>query len=361
MRFLFSGIGLYLASQAVSGFLIAFGAVAATTCLIDIVEHMRQDFPLLAAIQLMALRAPLLMEQTLPFVVLAGAMISMVRLNRSSQLVALRASGVSAWRFLAPCTVWAATLGLLVVTAINPLGTYLYKIYETQRAAIESQNQQATLENGVWLRQGDPQGQIVIHGERVTQNGARLEEATFIFFEERGNALRFARRIKAARADLRPGFWQLSDVTEAVPGERPIGQAHLAIPTHLHPSELLERFVDPDSLSFWSLPAVIREAEQAGLAPVGYEVRWQSLLAYPIMLAAMAGLGAVFSLRLQRLGDLARWGAAGVGLGLLLFFLSQLAAAFAATRAVPPVIAAWSAPLTGVFTALAIVAFLEDG
>jgi lipopolysaccharide export system permease protein len=361
MRFLFSAVGLYLASEALGGFLIAHAAVGATTSLIDIVEHMRQDFPLDAAIRLTLLRAPLLMEQTLPFVVLAGAMIAMVRLNRTSQLVALRASGVSAWRFLAPSAVWAACLGLLVIVAVNPLGSYLYSVYESTRARMESQNQAATLQNGVWLRQGDQQGQVVIHGATVSANGARLERATFLFFEERAGALRFARRISAARADLRPGFWQLTDVTEAVPGERPIGQAHLAIPTHLHPTELLERFVDPDSLSFWALPGVIREAEAAGLAPVGYEVKWQSLLAFPLMLAAMAGLGAVFSLRLQRLGELAQWGAAGVGLGLLLFFLSQLAAAFAATRAVPPVIAAWAAPLTGVFTALAIVAFLEDG
>ena len=72
--------------------------------------------------------------------------------------------------------------------------------------------------------------------------------------------------------------------------------------------------------------------------------QWQSLLAYPLLLAVMAGLGAAFSLQLQRLGNLARWGAAGVGVGLFLFFYSQLAGAFAMTQTVPAIIAAWSAP-----------------
>ena len=60
----------------------------------------------------------------------------------------------------------------------------------------------------------------------------------------------------------------------------------------------------------------------------------------PLMLAAMAGLGAAFSLQLQRLGRLASWGASGVGLGLFLFFYSQLAGAFAITQSVPAAVAA---------------------
>ena len=54
------------------------------------------------ALRLTLLKTPMLVEQTLPFVVLAGAMMAVIGLNRSSELVAMRAAGVSAWRFLAP-------------------------------------------------------------------------------------------------------------------------------------------------------------------------------------------------------------------------------------------------------------------
>ena len=90
-------------------------------------------------------------------------------------------------------------------------------------------------------------------------------------------------------------------------------------------------------------------------------MKGQALLAYPLLLAAMAGLGAAFSLQLYRLGHLAQWGAAGGGIGLFLFFYGQLAGAFAITQAVPAAVAAWSAPVAGIFIALALVAFLEDG
>jgi lipopolysaccharide export system permease protein len=48
-------------------------------------------------------------------------------------------------------------------------------------------------------------------------------------------------------------------------------------------------------------------------------------------------------------------------LGLFLYFYSQLAGAFAITQSVPAFAAAWSAPFAGLFIALAVVAFLEDG
>ena len=158
-----------------------------------------------------------------------------------------------------------------------------------------------------------------------------------------------------------PGFWQLRDLVEATPGGRPQRHTHLAIPSSLDAGELLNRFVTPATLSFWALPGFIADARAAGFAPTRYELKWQSLLAYPVLLAAMAALGAAFSLQLQRLGNLARWGAAGVGIGLFLFFYSQLAGAFAMTQSVPSSVAAWSAPMAGMFIALALVAFLEDG
>ncbi|MGE0739705.1 MAG: LPS export ABC transporter permease LptG [Hyphomonadaceae bacterium] len=366
MAFFFSRLGRYVISRVIGGIVVALIAVLASILLIDFVEQMRTvgtrtDLSGWEALRLTLLKTPMLVEQTLPFVVLAGSMMAIIGLNRSSELVAMRAAGVSAWRFLAPSAFVGVVLGLIAITALNPVGAYLFKQFETEREDALSAYASANSANGVWLRQGDQQGQVVIHAEGVGDSGATLRGATFMFFEVQQDALRFTRRIYAQQAELRPGFWQLTDLTEATPGGRPVRQTHLAIPTDLDAAELINRFVTPASLSFWALPGFIADARQAGFAPVRYELKWQSLLAYPLLLAVMAGLGAAFSLQLQRLGNLARWGAAGVSVGLFLFFYSQLAGAFAITQTVPAIVAAWSAPLAGMFIALAMVAFLEDG
>lgn len=366
MSFMLSRLGRYVLARTFVGILIALVAVLASILLIDLVEQMRTvgtrvEISILEALRLTLLKTPMLVEQTLPFVVLAGSMMAIVGLNRSSELVAMRAAGVSAWRFLTPAAFCGIVLGVLTVTMLNPLGAHLYQQFEMEKEDALTERSADAPDAGVWIRQGDLEGQVVIHAESVDPSGTRLQGATFMFFEVNQDALRFVRRMRADTADLRPGFWQLTNILEATPGGRPVRHSHLAIPTSLDSSELINRFVTPASLSFWALPGFIAEARAAGFAPTRYELKWQSLLAYPLLLATMAGLGAAFSLQLQRLGNLARWGAAGVGIGLFLFFYSQLAGAFAMTQTVPAIVAAWSAPLAGMFIALSMVAFLEDG
>ncbi len=366
MGFMFSRLGRYIQVRVFLGILIALIGVLASILLIDLVEQMRTvgtrtELSIMEALRLTLLKTPTLVEQTLPFVVLAGTMMAVIGLNRSGELVAMRAAGVSAWRFLAPSAFAGILLGVLTITLLNPLGAHLYGQFEDQKQEELAGYSGDVAQAGIWIRQGDPDGQVVIHADGVDSSGARLEGATFMFFEVQQDALRFTRRIRAERAALMPGFWQLTNLVEATPGGRPTRHANLAIPTSLDSSELINRFVNPATLSFWVLPGFISEARAAGFAPTRYELKWQSLLAYPLLLATMAGLGAAFSLQLQRLGNLARWGAAGVGIGLFLFFYSQLAGAFAMTQTVPATVAAWSAPLAGMFIALSMVAFLEDG
>ncbi|MFT3726447.1 MAG: LPS export ABC transporter permease LptG [Terricaulis sp.] len=366
MNFLFSRMGRYVISRVIVGVTIALVGVLASILLIDFVEQMRTigtraDLTPLSALRLTLLKTPMLVEQTLPFVMLAGSMMAIIGLNRGSELVAMRAAGISAWRFLTPSAFVGVLLGIVVVTALNPLGAYFYREFEADKAQALNQFASTTPHQGIWIRQGDPNGQVVIHADGVDQSGSILSNATFLFFENENDALHFTRRIRAVTAELKPGFWQLHNLVEAMPGSRPEHEVNLAIPTNLDATAMINRFVTPATLSFWQLPGFISDARQAGFAPTRYELKLQSLLAYPLLLAAMAGIGAAFSLQLQRLGNLARWGASGVAIGLFLFFYSQLAGAFAITQTVPAFIAAWSPPATGIFIALAMVAFLEDG
>ena len=79
------------------------------------------------------------------------------------------------------------------------------------------------------------------------------------------------------------------------------------------------------------------------------------------MFAAMSILAAAFSLRLMRLGDLARMSAAAVVLGFGFFFLNQSAAAFGSAEVIPPFVAAWLPPILTALAALTLLFYTEDG
>jgi lipopolysaccharide export system permease protein len=368
MSFLFSRLGRYLFLRTALGVAVILAAVAATILLVDVVEQLRvlsgrTDITLLDAVALTALKTPKMLEQTLPFIVLAGAMLALTQLNRKSELVAIRASGVSAWRFLGPPTAFAVLLGLASSLLLNPVGARLYEQFETQKAAyLDATDGRKPQVGDVWLRQGDTAGQIVINAATVDATTSNLKQALFFFFDvQPDGAPVFSHRLSAQEAALREGFWQLSGVIEARPGQPPVRMDHLAIPTNIDSAALIDRFMSPQALSFWRLPAVIAQAESAGLTPTRYQLRWHSLLATPLLFAAMAGLGAVFSLRLPRLGGTAAATLVGLAAGAGLFFAGQFAAAFALAEIVPAALAAWAPPVAGFFAAMAMLSQLEDG
>ena len=72
-------------------------------------------------------------------------------------------------------------------------------------------------------------------------------------------------------------------------------------------------------------------------------------------------IGAAFSMRHVRFGGLGYRALGCVLSGFGYFFLSDIAAALAASGAVPVLIAAWAPPLSAVLLALGLLLHLEDG
>ncbi|RZJ98212.1 MAG: LptF/LptG family permease, partial [Brevundimonas sp.] len=107
--------------------------------------------------------------------------------------------------------------------------------------------------------------------------------------------------------------------------------------------------------------AQIARVENAGFSSTAYALRLQQLLATPLMFAAMSILAAAFSLRLMRLGDLARMSAAAVVLGFAFFFVNQAASAFGSAEVIPPWLAAWLPPLLTALAAFTLLFYTEDG
>ncbi len=309
---LFSRIQFYILRECLAGLALVLGILLIAILMIDVVEQMRTvggdvTLSLGSAVQLSLMKMPQIMEQTLPFALLVASMMAFTRLNRRSELSIIRASGISAWRFLTPVMILALAIGILATTVINPVAARLSESFEVTRARLlnEGNNAMAVSDTGVWLRQGNDTSQIVIHASHVDGAGMVLQDVKMIE-EERlysGNKptsdFAFARRIDAKTATLRDGFWLLEDVIENVPNKEPERKPNLSIPSSLDASTLLDKFASPNTIGFWKLPRFIRQTREAGLDASRYQMRWNSLLAAPALFVAMALIGAVVCLRLR--------------------------------------------------------------
>jgi lipopolysaccharide export system permease protein len=359
---------VYVMTRALIGVGTALAVIGAVIVLISFVELSRTagaalDLTFIQLVGLTLLKAPAVILLLMPFAFLFGAMGAFVTLNRRSELVAMRAAGVSAWRFITPAAAAAFAVGVLTITVLNPIASALNGRFEDRRAALAA-GSGPDVGRELWLRQGDDGSQIVIHarghdtaGEMVRLTGVSL------FIQSVGPAgeLDFSRRIEAREALLMPGFWRLSDVREALPGSSSVRSDQLSIPSSLDRRTALERFASPGAVAFWSLPATIRSAEMSGYSAAGYRLRLQQLLATPLLFSAMSVLAAAFSLRLMRLGDLAGMAGAGVAMGFVFFFLNQFCGALGATEVVPPAVAAWTPPLLALLSGITLLCYTEDG
>ncbi|MEQ8301057.1 MAG: LPS export ABC transporter permease LptG [Hyphomonas sp.] len=374
MRLSFSRIQRYILRECLSGLMLVLGVLLLAILMIDVVEQLRTvggdvKLGLAGALRLSLMKLPQIMEQTLPFAILVASMLAFTRLNRRSELSIIRASGISAWRFLAPIIVLALVLGIFTTTILNPFAAKLTSSFEQERARLLNDGREtlAVSDTGVWLRQGDDTSQIVIHAKRVEDGGIVLidvkliEEERLFAGNQPTNDYTFVRRIDADRAYLRNGFWQLENVIENVPNLPPERKANLAIPTSLDAVTLLDKFASPNTIGFWQLPRFVSQTQAAGLDASRYKMRWNSLMATPALFVAMGLIGAIVCLRLSRLGGTSRLLAIGTLMAVGLYFFTQFSSSLGATGAAPAFVAAWSPPLFVLFCTLTFLAYREDG
>lgn len=358
----------YVVGRMLMGVATALAIISAVVLLIQFVElssqvGTRADVGAHEIFRLTLLRSPSLIQILLPFCFLFGCMGAFVSLNRRSELVAMRAAGVSAWRFILPSASGAFVLGLIAVGAVNPLAASFSAQFETERAAI-MQNYLGDQPQEVWLRQGDEQSQVVIHARRRDiQHGMAVLRGVslYIYDKDSRGVPQFRRRLEAAEARLMPGFWQLKDVREATAGDSSIRSESLSIRSTLDAEAAVERLASPEAIAFWKLPKAIQLTEQAGFSASGYRLRFEQLLATPLLYAAMAVLAAAFSLRLARLGGLAGLAGAGVALGFVMFFFNQFAGALAKADILPLFAAAWAPAVVALLAGITLLCYTEDG
>ena len=349
-RLRLGGIERYVLSQQVRSLGIALAVISSLVMLIDFVEISRGvgsdvDLSAIRIVGMMLLKSPAVIIQLLPFVFLFGTLAAYVGLNRRSELVAMRAAGVSAWRFVLPAAGAAFVLGVLTVTALGPAAASADGLFQRERTRLSGSANGVDADGVIWLREGEDQRQIVIRAAHQDRANARLLGVTFFIYTTAPDGHRaFTERLDAASASLSAGRWHLIDAVGAQTGQRAVRYATLDLPSSLADEEAFERFARPQSTPFWSLPGQIRRIENAGFSSTAYRLRLQQLLATPLMFAAMSILAAAFSLRLMRLGDLAKMSAAAVVLGFGFFFFNQSAAAFGSAEVIPPFVAAWLPP-----------------
>lgn len=364
---MFTTLNRYIAKRIIKGLLLAFLVVTAVIMLVDFVEGTRnigtdENISSLTLFTMTLLKAPKLIEQTIPFVVLFGVMGTLYSLNRRSELIVLRASGLSAWRFLTPAIIVTATLGFIWSAAFNPLASAAMNAHDNMIERVTN-NGGSVKNEKIWLREGTDVAQTVIYAERADVLNRTLTKATFYIFDINtdGTAV-FQRRLDAQTAELvTQGYWQLRDVIENAEGEAPQTQSAISLPTSISIEDIRDTTGNKALPPFWDIPETIKKTERAGFSTTSLRMQFNKLLALPIMLIAMTIIAAGVSMHLTREGGTLRLLIIGGVLGFAVYFADNIVSAFGEASALPVILAAWVVPLFVLFFGLSYLARIEDG
>ena len=355
----------YLARHIAFWLATVFGIVTGVAFLFDTVEMLRRssgktDIGIIVILQMSVLKLPYLVQQMLPFCVLLGATLAFWSLARANELVVTRAAGISVWQILAPATAIAILVGVVQISLFNPLASAMLSKFEQMetRYLKRSVSLLSVSSAGLWLRQSDATGQSVIHANRVAQSDMSLRDVIIFLFEGED---RFIGRIDAENAKLRVGYWDIRNAWISSPNKRPYHVATHRLDTDLTLNKILDSFASPETMSFWQLPGFIKILEKAGFTGHRHKLYWHSLLASPILMAAMVLVAAIFALRASgRAG--AAWSISGAVLcGFMLYFMSDLVYALGISASIPALLAAWTPAGVSTLLGLSALFHIEDG
>ena len=357
-------LGRYFAARVFFMILVVYGVCVMLVFFIDFVEMMREaakaDVSAGQIVFLTLLRLPTFAELILPFAVLIGSISAFLMLSRSSELVIVRASGVSIWQFLQPALVVGLLIGIFATTVYNPLAAEAKTASEAMFAeTIASQSGgRKESDRASWIQQDGPDGQSIIYARASANRGTTLAGLMLLQFDPNK---KFIERIEADKAVLRRGYWELENAHVSSSGNLPRFYKKYLVSTYLNADQVSESVDTVESVSFWELPKFIAFAEKAGFNTTAYNLHYQQLLARPLLMVAMVLLAATCALKPFRFGKIQTMVIAGLSGGFGFFILVELSRKLGMSGYISTGVAAWAPIAISSLLALTVLLHQEDG
>ncbi len=350
-------------------FLAVLFCLTAIIMLFDMVELLRmaakrENVAFIDILTLALLKSPMMIHIILPFVILITAMIFFLRFNKSSELIVMRAVGVSVWNILMPLCSLIFALGLFDVLFFSPIISGTAHRYERleERLNISGSSPFVWSESGFWWRDNQEDGTMVLRASHVHQNKRKIVLEDVSLFELNTNGLS-ERQIESATATLENGQIHMQNAFIIDPmNENLQPVSHLTFDTSLNMERLLEKFDAPQTMSFWRFPRFIRFLKEAGFSARAHEVYFFELTAFPLFLVAMFLVAALFTLPpSNRQGGTFIRVLIAIGSGFFLYFFSRITNVLGQNESLPLFLAAWSPALICIPLCVSALLSLEDG
>jgi lipopolysaccharide export system permease protein len=285
-----------------------------------------------------SLRVPQLIARFLPFSVLLGTLITLATLNQNSEVVSMKAAGISAHQIIAPLVL--ASLGVAALSFVFN-ERVVTRATDTLSAWEKVEYGPVPKDTGitpnVWVRFGDD----LILAREVRGSGAATKLTNVTIYDRNWETLQAIINAKAARPD--GDAWRLEQAERFdVAAGRLARSPTLAYGRGLSPTQFTLADVDPDQEGVATLRSAIAQLQVAGRPTSELETGLWHKFSGPLSAVLMPLLAAVAAFGLARSGQLFVRAVIGMALGFAYFVADNFALAMGNLGAYPPLLAAWA-------------------
>lgn len=286
-----------------------------------------------------SLNVPQLIARFLPYSVLLATLFTFWPLNQNSEVIAMRAAGLSAHQVLAPLLLTAACISV-VSFAFNE--TVAAKASGTLKVWNELRYYPIPKETGtrsnVYLRDGPN----ILVARTVSGSGAQtvMDDVTFYRRDDTGMVLE---QLRSNRATFAGTGWKLAaprDFAVASTTSRTLDDQIVA--QSITPAQVAISKIDPDGENFITLGRQIQALRDAGRRTDELDGKLWHKFSGPLSALLMPLLGSVAAFGLARSGQLLVRAVVGMALGFAYFVIDNAALAIGNFGGYPPLIAAWA-------------------
>ncbi|MEW8624981.1 MAG: LPS export ABC transporter permease LptG [Candidatus Thiodiazotropha sp.] len=281
-------------------------------------EDVERGYTAAMAYSYVFLGLPRYIYELFPVATLLGSLIGLGILAGNSELMAMRAAGIS----IARIVLSVLKAGLLILAAVIWVGEYLAPLTEqqAQRMKMEALSDQVSLKTryGFWSRDDN----TFINIRQVLPD-AQLADVSL--YEYDGES-RLLRAVYAERASYRSGGWVLQNVSVSQFGDERIQvsqQPELAWQAQLEPASLDVLTVKPHMLAAWDLWRYVDYLRNNGQASISYEVAFWGKLAAPLVTLVMLLLSIPFVFGSLRSVSVGQRVFVGAMLGIVFYLLNR--------------------------------------
>lgn len=334
-------------------------AAAALIGLLQLIDLLERTNDILARggslgiLRYMGLRLPFMFVEVAPFAVLAGAIFTFSQLARNSELVVMRITGLSlfqVFRRTLPVALAVACIELVVADQITPRAQQSLAAWWEATAPAAAHKAPAPH----WFRiDGD-----VVMVKSASRDGRTLQGLSIY---ERDNAKSLMRRISAAFATPETGGWRLHDaaVTDLL-GDHASSMTVASTDwrTSLTPVDAAGLFANAYEITSNAAYRALTGQGPLDKSPSQSRTRLYRTLAEALAPIIMLLLALPASLGYPRSNKTTPV-VFGLGFGLLYLVSDGLLTAMGSTGVLPPLVAAWGAPVVFAAGAITILLYAE--